>query len=79
MKARFPIGLVFQRKRFHKAKELTVYIIKDIYKTFNNAGECVKLEYLVTHEFFGQEIGEMMVDTTIARSLTNEQLAEYCK
>lgn len=77
MRARFPIGLTFQRKRFPKAKELTEYRIQDIYTTRNDAGEIVKIEYKVSHEFMGQWIAEMMCDTTIARSLTNEQLKEY--
>lgn len=75
--ARFPIGLTFSRKRFPKAKELTEYRIVDILKTFNNAGECVKLEYVIAHDFMGQSITECVVDTTIARSLSNEQLKEY--
>lgn len=75
--ARFPIGLTFSRKRFPKAKELTEYRIVDILKTFNNAGDCVALEYVIVHEFLGCNISENVVDTTIARSLTNEQLKEY--
>lgn len=77
MKARFPIGLSFSRKRFPKAKELTTYRIDDIYTTFNNAGEIVKIEYVISHEFMGQRIKENVVDPTIARSLTPEQVKEY--
>lgn len=77
MKPRFPIGLEFSRKRYPKAPTLTQYRIDDIYTTRNNAGEIVKIEYKVSHEFLGQRISEFMVDTTIARSLTNEQLKEY--
>lgn len=77
MRARFPIGLTFKRKRFPKAKEFTEYRIDDIYKTFNNAGELVRIEYLISHEFAGQRITEFVVDTTIARCLSNEQLAKY--
>lgn len=77
---RFPIGLTFSRKRFPKAKELTLYTILDVYTTRNSAGEVVKLEYLVSHAFMGQgAITELMCDTTIARSLSNEQLAQYVK
>lgn len=75
--ARFPIGLTFSRPRFPKAKELTEYHIDDIYTTRNNAGDVVRIEYVVSHEFLGQRIKEFMVDTTIARSLTNEQLREF--
>jgi hypothetical protein len=77
---RFPIGLTFSRKRYAKAKELTDYIILDIYTTRNNAGEVVDLQYLVSHSFMGQgSLTELMCDTTIARSLTNEQLKGYVK
>lgn len=77
MKARFPIGLVFSRKRFPKAKELTEYCIDDIHTTYNNAGEVVRLEYVVSHDFMGQRIRENVVDPTIARSLTPEQMKEF--
>ena len=78
--ARFPIGLTFSRKRFPKAKELTSYTITDIHTTFNNAGEIVDRQYVVAHAFMGQGvITEKMCDTTIARSLSNEQLKEYVK
>lgn len=77
MRARFPIGLTFQRKRFPKAKELTEYKIDDIYTTTNHAGEIVRIDYQVSHLFMGQWVKESMCDTTIARSLTNEQLKEY--
>lgn len=77
MKARFPIGLTFSRKRYPKAPDLTPYRVDDIYTTYNNAGEIVRLEYVVSHEFMGQRIRENVVDPTIARSLTNEQLKEY--
>ena len=75
--ARFPIGLTFSRKRFPKAKGLTEYSILNIYTTRNEAGNVVKLEYLVSHDFLGSSVTELMCDTTIARSLTNEQLQEY--
>lgn len=77
MNARFPIGLSFMRKRYPKAQIFTAYRIDDIYTTRNNAGEIVKIEYVVSHEFLGQRITEQMIDTTIARSLTNEQLKEF--
>lgn len=77
MNPRFPIGLVFYRKRFTKAKEPTEYTILNIYTTRNEAGNVVRIEYLVSHDFLGQGITELMCDTTIARSLTNEQLKEY--
>jgi len=77
MRQRFPIGLIFAKKRFPKAKETTAYQIDDVYTTRNNAGVIVSIEYVVSHEFMGQRIQERMVDTTIARSLSNEQLKQY--
>jgi hypothetical protein len=76
-KPRFPIGLTFKRKAFPKAKELREYTILNIYTTRNEAGNIVRIEYLVSHDFCGQRVTELMCDTTIARSLTNEQLQEY--
>lgn len=77
---RFPIGLVFSRKRFPKAKEMTEYRIDDINLTSSvKTGEVVKIEYVISHEFMGQRIAESVVDTTIARCLSNEQLQEFCK
>lgn len=76
-KPRFPIGLTFKKKRFPKAKELTEYSILNIYTTRNEAGNIVKIEYLVSHDFCGQRITELMCDTTIARALTPEQLKLY--
>ena len=78
MTPRFPIGLTFQRKRFPRAKELTEYRIDDILiTTSTKSGECVSLEYLVSHKFMGQRIWESVVDTTIARCLDNETLSKY--
>lgn len=77
MKARFPIGLTFTKKRFPKAKELTEYTILNIHTTRNEAGNVVKIEYVVSHDFLGSRITEEMVDTTIARSLLPEVLALY--
>lgn len=77
MKPRFPIGLSFERKRYPKAPCSITHNIEDIYTTRNSAGEVVKIEYKVSHEFMGQRVSEFMIDTTIARSLTNEQLKEF--
>ena len=75
---RFPIGLVFEKRRFPKAKETTTYTIQDIYITRNNANDVIKIEYLVSHSFLGQgDITELMCDTTIARSLTNDVLSGF--
>jgi hypothetical protein len=75
--ARFPIGLTFMHKR-GKAPAIE-YRIVDILTTRNNAGDVVRLEYDTVHLFFGQEVHETMVDTTIARSLAHEVFALYNK
>jgi hypothetical protein len=75
--ARFPIGLTFSYKR-GKAPAQT-YRIVDILTTRNNAGEIVRIEYDTVHLFCGQEVHEMLVDTSIARSLAPEVFALYNK
>lgn len=78
MTPRFPIGLKFSRKRFPKAKELTEYTIEDIILISSvKTGKVFRIEYSVSHQFMGQTITENVCDTTIARSLTNEQLEQY--
>lgn len=77
MRARFPIGLTFSRKRFPKAKEAEQHIITDIYTTRNNGGEIVRIEYQVAHFLLGQLVNEYLCDTAIARSLAPEVLALY--
>ena len=67
--AQYAIGLEFNRKRFPKAKELTSYRIDDIYTTTNNAGEVVKIDYIISHEFMGQRVKESVCAVTIARAL----------
>jgi len=77
MTPRFPIGLTFYSKRFTKAKEATEHQIIKIYTTRDEAGNVVKIEYLVSHDFLGRYVTELLCDTSIARSLTNEQLKEF--
>ena len=78
MKARFPIGLTFERKRFPKAKETTLYTIDDICLTSSvKTGEVFRIEYNISHEFMGQRISECVVDPTIARALDPAVLAMY--
>ena len=78
MKARFPIGLAFERKRFPKAKETTLYTIDDICITSSvKTGEVFRIEYSISHEYMGQRISECVVDTTIARALAPAVLAMY--
>jgi len=78
MKARFPIGMQFSKKANPKAKIDTLYTIEDIILFQSvKTGEIVRIEYVVSHLFLGQKITENVVDTTIARSLSNEQLKQY--
>lgn len=74
---RFPIGMTYESRRFPKAKELTTYKVVDVLRTFNSVNDCVGIEYVVGHLFAGQIVTERVVDTTIARNLTNEQLSQY--
>lgn len=74
---RFPVGMTYESKRFPKAKELTTYEVVDVLRTFNSVNDCVGIEYVVRHLFAGQTVTERVVDTTIARNLTNEQLSKY--
>lgn len=74
---RFPIGMTYASKRFPKAKELTTYKIVDVLRTFNSVNDCIGIEYVVEHLFAAQLVTERVVDTTIARKLTNEQLSQY--
>lgn len=74
---RFPIGMTYESKQFPKAKELTTYKVVDVLRTFNSVNDCVGIEYVVEHLFAGQIVTERVVDTTIARKLTNEQLSQY--
>jgi hypothetical protein len=67
MKIRFNIGDQFIRQgRKNKYTET----ITDILKTYNNAGELVKIRYVASHDFCGQKVIDSdIVDATIARGL----------
>lgn len=73
-RARFPIGLTFV---YHGDKQKRLHTINNIYTTRNEAGNIVRLEYLVTYDFCGQRMELLLIDTAIARSLTPEQLKQY--
>lgn len=63
---RFSIGTKFIR---YSRAEKQVETIVDIYTTHNNAGEVVKVRYVATHEFMGQEVADYDIpEATIARS-----------
>ncbi len=64
--SKFPIGTKFIR--YSRAEE-QVETIVDIYTTRNNAGDVVKVRYVATHEFLGQEVADYDIpEATIARS-----------
>jgi len=75
-KTRFPIGLEFI---YYADKSKLPRRIIDILTTTNSSGEVVKVEYLVQHQFLGQNVSETMVDVAIARSLEPEVFALYNK
>lgn len=67
---RFPIGTKFTPKRKHAA-ECTVV---DVYRTYNSAGELVKLRYVTQHQFLGQTLTNYdVVDATIAIALGTQR------
>lgn len=50
--------------------------VVDILKTFNNAGELVRIRYVATHQFCGQTITDSdVVAATIARGLVRSKAA----
>lgn len=64
LEQRFPIGTQFRTRG--KAPRLCTVV--DVLKTYNAAGELVRLCYVATHEFMGQTLTDSdVVDATIAR------------
>ena len=60
---RFPIGHKYSTRGRHPR----VCTVTDILRTYNAAGELVKIRYVSTHEFCGQSISDSDVrETTIA-------------
>ncbi len=69
MDARFTIGTTF--KTGGKYPHLCTVV--DIHRTYNDAGELVKIRYVATHEFMGQVVRDQdVVDTTIAKGIQSE-------
>lgn len=65
---RFPIGTTYA-KTFGASKNSYTrnYTVTDVHRTYNNAGELVKLRYVVEHPFANQILTDYDVsDTTIA-------------
>lgn len=64
--ARYSIGQQYKTRGKHPV----VCTIVDIHRTYNNAGELVKLRYVSTHEFMGQTLTDYeVVDATVARGI----------
>jgi len=61
--AKFEIGHQFIRRG---TKARRVETVVDILTTTNSSGAVVKTEYLVAHEFMGQQVHDTVVGTTIA-------------
>ncbi len=60
---RFQIGQQFKSR----GKSPRLYTVTDILKTYNNAGEMVRLRYAATFELCGQVVTDIdIVETTIA-------------
>lgn len=76
MNQRFKIG----QKYILRGKRQDICTVIDIHKTFNNAGELVKLRYVSQHNFIGQKMTDYDVtDTAIARGISNEELQQVIK
>lgn len=62
--ARFSVGTVFQSSGRHPR----LCTVIDILRTYNSAGQLVKVRYVAEHEVCGQMVRDSDVcDTTIAR------------
>lgn len=68
MAPKFPVGTKYKRRV--SAKVVRICTVTDYHVTRNLAGEVVRVGYVATHEFCGQQIEERDVcETTIARGL----------
>ena len=67
---RFPIGQKYTITRKGYSRE---YEIVDVLKTYNSAGELVRLRYVAQFELMGQKVTDWdVVDTTIAIALSKQ-------
>jgi hypothetical protein len=63
---RFPVGTQF----YSTGKHPRLCTVTDIWRTYNQAGELVRLRYVATHEFMGQTLTDRdVLETTIARNI----------
>lgn len=67
---RFKIGTKFKTGGKHPRLSTVI----DVHRTYSAVtGELVKLRYVSTHEFLGQQVHDYdVVDTTIARGLVSQ-------
>ena len=72
-KPRFKIGLTFNMRGVKHNPERKII---DIYTTKNEAGDVIRIEYLLESQFMGQTVKSNVNDTMIARSLTNKELKQ---
>lgn len=72
--ATYSIGTMF----LTRGKAPRLCTVTDILKTFNSAGELVKVRYVATHQFMGQTVTDIdVVGTTI--SLGKEAMERAAK
>lgn len=65
----YPIGTKYQTR----GKVKRICTVVDILKTYNAAGELVKVRYVSEHEFCGQMVRDYdVVAVTIARGIISE-------
>jgi len=65
----YPIGT----KYLSPGKRTDICTVIDVHKTYNLAGELVKIRYVSIHDFCGQTVTNRdEVATTIARGLIND-------
>ena len=65
--ARFPIGHTYTSA----GKAPRQCVVADIHRTYNNAGELIRLRYVAAHDFMGQTVLRYDVtDTEIAKGST---------
>lgn len=66
--ARWPVGTKFDHKhRYARGKSETfTYTIIDIWKTYNDAGALVKIQYICHHPYIGVPVESIENDTTVA-------------
>jgi hypothetical protein len=63
---RFPIGTRYLPVGKKHTTDRTVI---DILKTYNAAGELVRVEYVGSYQFLGQVMTELVGDATVARGI----------